>query len=58
MKPSTKKALSAVAKAVYKQKKVQVRAVNKKEQELTPKNGFFKSLFEAWLAIEKRLRNG
>ncbi len=31
--------------------------MNDQEHRLTPRNGFFRNLFEGWLAIEQRLRS-
>ena len=49
--------MKSIAKAGVNKREAIRKAKNQKEHELTPRNGFFKSLFEAWLAIEKQLRN-
>jgi hypothetical protein len=54
---SVKKHKSSIAKAVHKQKRILVKAVNKKDHEKTPKSDFGQMIQDWILAVEKKWRN-
>lgn len=57
MKTITRKQISAAQRAIYKQKRLADKKVNKKDQEKTPKSWFGRLIQDWILSFEKRQRN-